>query len=121
MGGYGDGGSGDKIKGGDVLIFRMEILKIKGPKKRLVKCEYNTPDKKGCDEEEIKVYEEWSKKGLPALESKLESLKAKTKETLKKGEYEKIAAEMAPLKPVLKALKKEAKKSGDKKKEKEEL
>merc|ERR1711974_569044 len=23
--GYGDGGSGDKIKGGDVLIFRMEI------------------------------------------------------------------------------------------------
>ena len=27
--GYGDGGSGSKIKGGDVLIFRMEILKIK--------------------------------------------------------------------------------------------
>jgi len=30
--GYGDGGSGPKIKGGDVLIFRMEILKIQGGK-----------------------------------------------------------------------------------------
>merc|ERR1712125_271847 len=30
--GYGDGGSGEKIKGGDVLIFRMEILKVKGEK-----------------------------------------------------------------------------------------
>ena len=36
--GYGDGGSGEKIKGGDVLIFRMELLKINGGKKRLKKC-----------------------------------------------------------------------------------
>merc|ERR1712190_299722 len=31
--GYGEGGSGAKIKGGDVLVFRMEILSIKGGKK----------------------------------------------------------------------------------------
>merc|ERR1712217_583669 len=36
--GYGDSGTGDKIKGGDVLIFRMEILKIKGGKTRIGKC-----------------------------------------------------------------------------------
>merc|ERR1712139_728107 len=37
--GYGDGGSGAKIKGGDVLIFRMEILKIKGNKVPADKCD----------------------------------------------------------------------------------
>lgn len=31
--GYGDGGSGDKIKGGDALVFQMELLKIKGARK----------------------------------------------------------------------------------------
>ena len=31
--GYGDRGSGAKIGGGDVLIFTIEILKIKGGKK----------------------------------------------------------------------------------------
>merc|ERR1712094_92594 len=36
--GYGDGGSGDKIKGGDVLVFRMEILKIKGGKVPAISC-----------------------------------------------------------------------------------
>merc|ERR1719395_205177 len=37
--GYGDGGSGAKIKGGDVLIFRMEILKIKGNKVPADRCD----------------------------------------------------------------------------------
>merc|ERR1712196_733249 len=36
--GYGDGGSGAKIKGGDVLIFRMEIVKINGEKKPADRC-----------------------------------------------------------------------------------
>merc|ERR1711976_523586 len=40
--GYGDGGSGAKIKGGDVLIFRMEIIKIEGGKVRAVKCDLKT-------------------------------------------------------------------------------
>merc|ERR1712061_650108 len=45
--GYGDGGSGDKIKGGDVLIFRMEILRIEGGKKRAYHCNLKT--KENCD------------------------------------------------------------------------
>merc|ERR1719281_493569 len=40
--GYGDGGSGAKIKGGDVLIFRMEILKIKGNKVPADRCDPKT-------------------------------------------------------------------------------
>lgn len=36
--GYGDSGSPPKIKGGDPLIFQMEILKIKGGKKPASKC-----------------------------------------------------------------------------------
>merc|ERR1719409_793239 len=58
--GYGDGGSGEKIKGGDVLIFRMEILKINGPSKRLVKCVFSTGE--GCDDEEMKIIDLWAKK-----------------------------------------------------------
>merc|ERR1719503_425863 len=45
--GYGDGGSGEKIKGGDVLIFRMEILQIKGGKKRAAKCDVKS--KENCE------------------------------------------------------------------------
>merc|ERR1719305_2032102 len=49
--GYGDSGSGEKIKGGDVLIFRMEILKIKGASKRTVPC--NLKSKENCDPPEV--------------------------------------------------------------------
>merc|ERR1712023_81850 len=44
--GYGDSGSGEKIKGGDVLVFTMEILKIKGGKTPASKCDAKTYD--GC-------------------------------------------------------------------------
>merc|ERR1719298_238032 len=50
--GYGDGGQGGKIKGGDVLIFRMEIVNIKGGKKPADKCDVET--KKGCNEKQTK-------------------------------------------------------------------
>merc|ERR1719340_24440 len=56
--GYGDGGSGEKIKGGDVLIFRMELLKINGGKKRAVHC--NVKTKEGCDEDEVKILDKWA-------------------------------------------------------------
>merc|ERR1711920_146005 len=58
--GYGDGGSGDKIKGGDVLIFRMEILKIKGGKVRATKCDLKT--RENCDPSEIEILDAWGKK-----------------------------------------------------------
>merc|ERR1719387_2924004 len=50
--GYGDGGQGGKIKGGDVLIFRMEIVKITGGKKPADKCDVET--KKGCNDKQVK-------------------------------------------------------------------
>merc|ERR1712072_758788 len=44
--GYGDGGSPPKIGGGDVLVFTMEIIKIKGDKKPASKCDVKTLE--GC-------------------------------------------------------------------------
>jgi hypothetical protein len=42
--GYGDRGSPPKIPGGSVLVFRMEILKIKGDKKPAVRCDVLTEE-----------------------------------------------------------------------------
>merc|ERR1712187_312368 len=53
--GYGDGGQGGKIKGGDVLIFRMEIVKIKGGKKPADRCDIDS--KKGCNDKQTKFIE----------------------------------------------------------------
>merc|ERR1719330_1642755 len=53
--GYGDGGSGAKIKGGDVLVFRMEILKIKGEKKPADKCDVQSLS--GCNDKQKQYVE----------------------------------------------------------------
>merc|ERR1712100_715391 len=53
--GYGDGGQGGKIQGGDVLVFRMEIVTIKGNEKPADKCDIET--KKGCNEKQVKYLE----------------------------------------------------------------
>merc|ERR1711988_1624078 len=50
--GYGDRGSPPKIGGGDVLVFTMEIIKIKGDKVPANKCDVKTLE--GCDEKESK-------------------------------------------------------------------
>merc|ERR1712083_251795 len=60
--GYGDGGSGAKIKGGDVLIFRMEIIQIKGGKKPADKCD--PVEMKGCNDKQ-KGYVEKQAKATP--------------------------------------------------------
>ena len=46
--GYGDRGSPPKIGGGNVLVFTMEILKIKGNKVPAERCDPKTYE--GCDE-----------------------------------------------------------------------
>merc|ERR1711959_707856 len=56
--GYGDGGQGGKIKGGDVPIFRMEIVTIKGSKKPADKCDVET--KKGCNDKQTKFIDKQS-------------------------------------------------------------
>merc|ERR1711903_153409 len=57
--GYGDGGSGAKIKGGDVLVFNMEILKIKGNKKPADKCDIESL--KGCNDKQKSYVEKQQK------------------------------------------------------------
>lgn len=94
------------------MIFRMEILQIKGGKKRTLMCEYGSADMKGCDENEKAKWEKYSKSstGLADVTKEVDALKAKTKQTLKKGEHDVIKAELSELKPILKALKKLKKK-----------
>ena len=58
--GYGDNGSPPKIKGGDVLVFTMEIIKIKGGKKPAVRCDPKSGD--GCDDKEKKYIAKVQKK-----------------------------------------------------------
>lgn len=48
--GYGDSGSPPKIQGGDVLVFQMEIIKIKGDTVPAQRCDPATLE--GCDDKE---------------------------------------------------------------------
>jgi len=80
--GYGDTGSGENIKGGDVLVFRMEILEILGGKVRAVKCDLKT--RENCDEDEVKILDDWAKKSKDEVEAEVNKLKKKTSEVLKK-------------------------------------
>ena len=57
---YGDGGRPPKIGGGDVLIFTIEIIKIKGGKTPASRCDVKSLE--GCNERETKYIE--AKKGL---------------------------------------------------------
>merc|ERR1712195_267624 len=74
--GYGDSGSPPKIKGGDVLVFTMEIIKIKGDKVPANRCD--PANGEGCDEKETKFIAKVAEKfgGVKAkLEGELERLK----------------------------------------------
>merc|ERR1711972_298283 len=70
--GYGDGGSGAKIKGGDVLIFRMEILKIKGGKKPADKCDVDTL--KGCNDKQKTYIDKQTKASSDKRKAELKRL-----------------------------------------------
>jgi hypothetical protein len=48
--GYGDNGSPPKIMGGDVLVFQMEIIEIKGDTVPASRCDPKTLE--GCDDKE---------------------------------------------------------------------
>jgi len=72
--GYGDRGSPPKIGGGDVLVFVMEILKIKGGKVDAITCNPNTKD--GCNDKE--------KKYITKIEAKYEGDTSKLEAELKR-------------------------------------
>merc|ERR1719373_131026 len=96
--GYGDGGSGDKIKGGDVLVFRMEILKIKGGKKKAVHCNFKS--KENCDPEELTVLEEWGQKSVEELDKKMKELDKRLQDALKKEQREQAQLQFKTLKAI---------------------
>merc|ERR1719263_576582 len=70
--GYGDGGSPPKIGGGDVPVFTMEIIKIKGDKKPASKCDVKTLD--GCKDKEKDYVEKIKGKGKEKIETELKRL-----------------------------------------------
>merc|ERR1719487_2324605 len=70
--GYGDSGSPPKIGGGDVLVFTMEIIKIKGDKKPASKCDVKTLD--GCKDKEKDYVEKIKGKGKEKIETELKRL-----------------------------------------------
>merc|ERR1712066_775116 len=69
--GYGDSGSPPKIGGGDVLIFRMEILKILGDKKPANRCDVKTL--KGCTDKEKEYIDKWAKKPLEEVDAEVKA------------------------------------------------
>ena len=73
--GYGDRGSPPKIGGGDVLVFTMEIIKIKGNKVPASRCDVKTLEK--CSEQESKYIT--SKKSLDkaAIDAEVARLEAR--------------------------------------------
>merc|ERR1712093_853397 len=71
--GYGDSGSPPKIKGGDVLIFQMEILKIKGKKVPANRCKPSTLE--GCDDKAKEYIKKMKEKGADKVKSEHERLK----------------------------------------------
>jgi len=69
---YGEGGSPPKIPGGSALVFRMEIIKIKGDKKPALKCDPATLD--GCNDKEKTFIEKMKEKPADKLQAELKRL-----------------------------------------------
>jgi len=70
--GYGDNGSPPKIGGGDVLVFTMEIIKIKGDKKPASRCDVKTLEK--CTDKEKEYVAKQQQKGKEKVEAELKRL-----------------------------------------------
>merc|ERR1711865_671737 len=69
---YGEGGSPPKIPGGPALIFRMEIIKIKGDKVDAITCEPATLA--GCNDKEQAFVEKMKASPAEKLKSELSRL-----------------------------------------------
>jgi len=69
---YGESGSPPKIPGGSVLIFQMEILKIKGGKKAALSCDPETGT--NCNEKELKYIEKMKTVTKEKLQSEFDRL-----------------------------------------------
>ena len=70
--GYGDRGSPPNIGGGDVLVFTMEIIKIKGNKVPASRCDVKTLE--GCDEKESEYINKQKSKDAAAIAAEVKRL-----------------------------------------------
>merc|ERR1711974_337353 len=70
--GYGDAGTGADIRGGDVLVFRMEILKINGATLPADRCDPETG--KGCTEKQKAYIEKQVQASAEKRKSELKRL-----------------------------------------------
>merc|ERR1712048_494167 len=70
--GYGDSGSPPKIPGGSVLVFTMEILKIKGGKKPASRCDVASLE--GCTDKEKEYIGKQKPKGKEKIGTELSRL-----------------------------------------------
>merc|ERR1712124_150764 len=78
---YGESGSPPKIPGGSALIFRMEILKIKGNKVPAITC--NPTDGQGCNEKETTFITKMKTKDAEALKKELKRLQGMNGSSMK--------------------------------------
>ena len=69
---YGESGSPPNIKGGDALIFTMEIIKINGPTKPAQRCDIKT--KEGCSDKEKAFLAKQASKSVKELDSEIKRL-----------------------------------------------
>jgi len=97
--GYGDGGSGEKIKGGDVLIFRMEILEIKGGKVKKTRI-CNVKEQDECEPPEKDLINNWGQKSAIEIEKAAKSFKNKAKYENNAKRREELLAKMNLLKNI---------------------
>jgi hypothetical protein len=80
--GYGERGSPPKIGGGDVLVFKMEIITIKGGKKLANRCAPATGE--GCSDKEKKFIKKAAAKYAGAkLGAELKRLQGMTAKSMK--------------------------------------
>merc|ERR1711907_436418 len=83
--GYGERGSPPKIGGGAVLVFQMEIIKIKGGKVPASRCDPKTLE--DCDKKEIKYIKKLEEKfagDTEKLEKEIKRLKKLSRSNMKK-------------------------------------
>merc|ERR1712196_725565 len=99
---YGESGSPPKIPGGSALIFRMEIIKIKGDKKPAITCDPASLD--GCNDKEKAFVEKMKAKDAEALKKELKRLQGMNGGAMKPELQQWMARRINVLKKMTKEL-----------------
>merc|ERR1719229_1736840 len=98
--GYGDSGSPPKIMGGDVLVFTMEIIKIKGKKKPADRCDPETST--GCNDKQKAYVEKQTKQTADKRKAELKRLEGMQGSDMKPENRNWLMSRVAILKKLVK-------------------